>query len=1529
MNNKNLEKWAQLLLDTGKRNNLINFRDSKLSTVEVVCPDFNTFFEKISNGNTFEVFDPKKDDFDEYYFEEDDNDTKDEYVSKEDYIKRYQSKLKKSSALLYNFSNKPLASLKNIMKRGRLAIEETGVNVIYFAFGFMHWYEEEDTKTFYKAPIILIPAKIKNDSWSEPFFLSELDDEIIVNPTLHFKLKNEFGIELPEYSDLGIDEYLESISQLIQRLGWKITKEIKISSFSFLKINMYNDVISNEDIIAKNKNVLVLLGEENASLEKDIENPKIEEKGIIELHNVVDADSSQIQAIELAKSGKSFVLQGPPGTGKSQTITNIISECLYDGKKVLFVSEKLAALNVVFNKLKQNGLSDFCLELHSHKTNKKDVIDELNRTLHLDKSHVSRKADDVIKQKMQYVNKLNEYANELHKVRDIINMSFYEIFNNIAKYKEVEKIDYYLDDIESKDHKYLERSIELLDKYTAFVETIGKDYHKNVWFGLFNFDNSPMTKAIFERELRNVSVELKRLYNTLEFLDKEYGLKCNKFDDVFDFNGLIKYISSSKFMTPSLLMPKNYKMVMELLPTIKENVHMISSMKSYIDSEYTANVYKYEYQNRYNELKFTYNNILKRLFSKNYKLLLAELQPFNKLHKMNYRRAISLMHWLDEYNKNSESFKQNNEIIEPLMSDKYKGLKTDFDKLEKELSAFANYKKYNLGNLSSLTNECFKETKEVLANKETEIGKCYENIQNSFNFKTYFDAKVVSFDNLELEDLMAKVNNYIDNFDYIDNWCNFYKLYNQLKKDKLIDFVNYCIDNDFSENRITNLFNQIFYTCWAYNLMNNIPVLAELDRLEHDKIINEFITKDNYHFDINKSKIKEKLSSERPNLNLIANGSSVQIIMREAEKKRKIKPIRNLFMETKELVQKLKPCFLMSPLSVSTYLSPDFSFDVVIFDEASQIFPQDALVAIYRGKQIIVVGDSKQMPPSNFFTSSIDVDDEEDDENVSNFESILDKCSASFNQLRLKWHYRSRYEQLISFSNKNYYNNDLVTFPSSSVDKKWIGVDYLFVDGVFDHKTKTNDIEAKKVVDLIYENFAKYPERSLGVVAFSISQQNHIERLLAKKRKAEPIYEELFAQDRKEPFFIKNLETVQGDERDTIIFSVGYGKDNQGRIIHNFGPIIKMGGERRLNVAVTRAKDNVQVVSSMHHTDIDLSRTQSKGTRLLKEYLSYAENGILPLDKPLNDNEFEQNEADFEKEIGEFLVQNGYEVDMKIGCSSFKIDLGVKRPNSSDYALAIECDGLSYKSALNARDRDRLRKQVLENMGWKYYRIWSADWFKNNKVEKDRLLEAVKNAINQTPKSNNPSSKTETGFEETVSITDFKFPVYIYCDLETPEWKRKFNLNFTDALIEVLKNESPLSEEWLLKRIAYLFGREKVTSVVRDEFSALKHRAKSKGVIFNDGFIYYKDNSEVLFRISDPINLRKLEYIADEELAQGILEILKLNIKATKNDIYSLLLKQIGITRLTDQAYEALDKALIVIQDQIITDGEYLIYKEQ
>ena len=371
----------------------------------------------------------------------------------------------------------------------------------------------------------------------------------------------------------------------------------------------------------------------------------------------------------------------------------------------------------------------------------------------------------------------------------------------------------------------------------------------------------------------------------------------------------------------------------------------------------------------------------------------------------------------------------------------------------------------------------------------------------------------------------------------------------------------------------------------------------------------------------------------------------------------------------------------------------------------------------------------------------------------------------------------------------------------------------------------------------------------------------------------------------------------------------------------------RIGGERRLNVAVTRAKCNVQLVSSMHYTDIDLKRTSAEGAKLLRKYLDFAENGEIALERNVSVNPFEQFDSDFELEVCDFLRSKGFSVDTQVGCSGFRIDLGLKLPNSSDYVLAIECDGATYHSSKNARDRDRLRQEILERMGWKFYRIWSTDWFRNKSVEQLRLLEvatdAIKNPMRVEAKPSN-SRSVET-FEEAAVEKHFVFPPYKAADIYQLS-NQYLPHDFKGMVKAILEVEAPLSEELLLKRIVWCFGREKVTKVVLHAYEQQMSGYQQYGIIRKNGFLYLANGKKIQFRKSGDIE-REIKQIAPEELAAGMLEILKQNVSADKNGLYHSLAIQCGVTRVGKAINEAMDSALHMLDNSISIDGEQITLK--
>jgi very-short-patch-repair endonuclease len=1527
MNSEKLDKWADLLLDTGKRNNLINFKDTKTGTVDIVSPDSSALFARAMQSATFEVYDPKLDDD-----EDDEGKVAYQKLSRDEYIKTYEGKLKKSGQILvYNSSVNPITALKNIVKKARTAIEETGVNIAYMAFGFINW-TENNSQIVMRVPVLLAPITIINDSAIDPYRIKVMDDDLIVNPTFSFKMQNDYGFKLPDYEDEGIEEYLYKVAQLVSKLKWLVSSECKIGLFSFQKINMYKDLKDNAPTILKNTSVLTLMGESIADLIKERAAGGKASDAQAEFHNVVDADSSQTEAIEMARSGQSFVLQGPPGTGKSQTITNIIAECLSDGKKVLFVSEKLAALNVVYDKLKKAGLEEFCLELHSHKANKKVVIAELCKTLKAPKSAVSERAKAELQAKKSVQKELDQYAEELHRERPVINKSLYSLYERVSAFRSAPAVHFVIPDIENRGEEYIAEANSALKRFVEFMPSVGYDYHLNVWYGYKNPDCSYQGRLQAQADFEEVLALCAQLEGIEKITQKSFGLAINSISQAHTLRDFFALVKSSNFITPALLNLSTLESVTDAAKKLAALAREILADKKTLDEACDRDVYKLDGQNLYKKLTKQFNGFFSRLFSGEYKHIVNEIRLCkNDGKKPRYKAAVALIATLQNYQQKSEEFASSEEGVAKYFGSAYNGVTTDFVKLTNELDALGKILSAagDLGDLPKLSASDFNEEKEQFARLYTQLNECLNSYEKGErNLTASFDAN--EFDVLcsPKATLIAKFSGCLNNLDKLVNWCEFEKLIGKLNDLKLREFADKAIEMKLQPQQIVAAYMRAFYLQWVDIIVNSSPILFKLTRIPHDEAVKLFKEKDELNFEISKAQIKAGLSAARPGLDMVAQGSAIAILLREGEKKRKQKGIRTLLGEIGDLALTLKPCFLMSPLSVSTFLSPDMQFDVVVFDEASQIFPQDAIGAIYRGKQLIVVGDSKQMPPSNFFNAVAETDDDEEEEDVTDFESILDLCSTAFPQRRLKWHYRSRCEELISFSNKNFYENDLITFPSSKEKSVGRGVDYIYVDGVFDRKSKTNRVEAERIVDLVFENIEKYPDRSLGVVAFSISQQNLIDKLISKRRKADQSAEEFFRSDKAEPFFVKNLETVQGDERDTIIFSIAYAKDAQGRLLLNFGPVNKEGGERRLNVAVTRAKYNVQVVASIHYTDIDLTRTKSVGARLLREYLDYAENGNIALERAISLNQFEQFESEFEMEVCEFLREKGYRVDTQVGCSSFRIDLAIRHPDSSDYVLAIECDGATYHSSKNARDRDRLRQEILERMGWKFYRIWSTDWFRNKSVEKERLLRAVKDAIeNPTVKQTGDETCEAQSFDEAAVEKHFKFPEYVKAD--ELKLAKQYRNNVMSVVLAILELEAPVSEEWLLKRIVFMFGREKVTNVVRDEYKRRMYNCERYGITRRSGFLYLRAKEVPMLRVPNPKGKaeREIKYIALEELANGMMAILKQNLSVEKSGMFKLIAQQLGFSRMGDAIEERFESALKLISADIEINGDTLSLK--
>ncbi|SEB45486.1 DUF4011 domain-containing protein [Paenibacillus sp. GP183] len=594
---------------------------------------------------------------------------------------------------------------------------------------------------------------------------------------------------------------------------------------------------------------------------------------------------------------------------------------------------------------------------------------------------------------------------------------------------------------------------------------------------------------------------------------------------------------------------------------------------------------------------------------------------------------------------------------------------------------------------------------------------------------TIFENK--TFRQTDLSNSIEKLNVWAEESYRLEEWTALKRILIDAKSFGIEEFVEQIKElKDSQKFSITELFLKRFYKLWLDFAYEALPNLANFNIDQHKRLISEFKRLDQSQLTANGARVHGILNNKKSTIiNSIAKGSQLTTLNKELAKKRH-KAIRKLFSEIPDLLLALKPCIMMSPMSVSQFIDPTIlGFDLVIFDEASQLCSEDAIGSIFRGKQIIIAGDKKQLPPTKFFGTSIEEDEEfmdEEDESNDSYESVLDEASIFMKERPLLWHYRSKNESLIAFSNREIYEDELYTFPSSTSGSNE-GVSLVYVpEGIYERSTsRRNLIEAKVVASLVFDHIRRSPRRSLGVIAFSEAQQQAIYDQVQALRKASPQFEEFFGEDKSEPFFVKNLENVQGDERDTIFFSVGYGKDSTGVLHYNFGPLNKPGGERRLNVAVTRAKYEIKLVSSILHSDLDDSKLNKRGPQLLKSYLYYAKTG-----GEFTANTGIQNNGEFdsplEQDVYEALTSRGVILRKQVGCSSYRIDLAVVDPNNpGSYLLGIECDGAAYHSSKTARDRDRLRQEVLESLGWKIHRIWSQDWFRRKREEIDKILSTL------------------------------------------------------------------------------------------------------------------------------------------------------------------------------------------------------------
>jgi very-short-patch-repair endonuclease len=685
----------------------------------------------------------------------------------------------------------------------------------------------------------------------------------------------------------------------------------------------------------------------------------------------------------------------------------------------------------------------------------------------------------------------------------------------------------------------------------------------------------------------------------------------------------------------------------------------------------------------------------------------------------------------------------------------------------------------------------------------------------------------VVIDDLSIQDLATWTQELCTRLGELEQWTELHGIKSDLERRGLGGIFDEVLEKNVASTEVVPAFLAKFYRQWLDATYAKDPVLMRFQVHEHESLLETFRDLDRDSIDGAYKRIRTKLleDPERPRIASISAppSSELGILLREASRKRPRMPLRQLFRKIPRVLRRIKPCVMMSPLAVSTYLdSPDLEFDVVIFDEASQVRPYDAIGAIYRGKQLLVAGDQKQLPPTRFFDAldadsdrDEEVDDNDDAGSMSEFESILDKCcSLGMPRKRLRWHYRSRRESLITFSNRFIYDNELITFPSVLDTQGSSAVTHHYVPNGRWIPNKSgggfNPVEAEELVKLVVQQLEQEPDKSLGVITFNQAQQMVVDEKLKGIAKNRPDLAELLSEGRDEAVFVKNIETVQGDERDVIILGIVYGFNAENKFAMRFGPLNQQGGERRLNVAVTRARHKTIVVSSFQPDQIDLKRTSAHGAMLLRNYLDFANRGVGALDSASTESVDVENDSEFEAAVEAALKSKGLDIRRQIGCSGFRIDLAVVHPTyPGRYILGIECDGATYHSSVTARDRDRLRQEVLEGLGWTFCRIWSTDWVRNPERQINRVMAAYEEALSLADSPPIDTAKTDT---DKGSDAPPEEPVILKIAADTSRRAAYANIDavpedaIQNAILQILRQCGRTTRDDLIKAVARQLG---------------------------------------------------------------------------------------------------------------------------
>jgi superfamily I DNA and/or RNA helicase/very-short-patch-repair endonuclease len=1177
------------------------------------------------------------------------------------------------SSLLHPETSLDIAnkSADKLNKKQNYFLEELGVSPINLAIGLAKWDEpalpDDDNKSkMTNAPVFLLPLEIEKSKLGSDIWKLRATQDLKINGVLVHAAESA-GIKFNE------DEFLESLSEqvsleiLVAKLedvknrlkglrDFSIDISIHLAAFSYQDEAIYRDLADVEAILASDV-ARALAGDAEAILKlQDIKEVQIDAPDRLapSLENLIlDADSSQIEAINSALAGNTLVIEGPPGTGKSQTISNLLAECLAQNKRVLFVAQKRAAIDAVLKRLSEKGLDALVLDVHEASRGPQvaaqlaDSYSNMRQTPPVDLSKVHEELvvsrDKLVGMRDAFVAELRGLGLNLAELRSL----YYSIPTEFFPDWQI-KADL-LSRLSTEDHRAVKTAITAVAESGGFserFETSSESWNVNL---------------VRTRSDLTALIEESRLFEsfTLGKIEELAGGRVSSSASISDLVREARRVALGGWLDS--IAPKLVKKARS--PRLLVSMRLARGLN--VDES------------------LTWTEKLKGSISSSY------LLPKNP----ELAREVLALH------------------LE---------LQSLGDPVQAVLDA-ARLNHQDWQESLAITAQAIRLTRSVQ-------GLELETISAS-DFSTHLNG-------LSKDARQFKIATYWENFDFLAS---------KGLEGLIPDLRAHGAKRGLKVDDFERVFDAAASKSLIESALSYDPRLQGADSQTIERVSKRFKASDKKHIEQNSLKIKRIAATNFKNA-VDSHPLESVFLEGEARKKRAHKPLRTLITKAPNLMFAAKPIWAMSPIQVASYLPRRQMFDLVIFDEASQVKPEMAIPAVIRGETLVVAGDSNQLPPTNFFSGGgleylgEDLADDELESTTRDSESILEAMERVIGskKRRLLWHYRSRDERLIALSNIEIYGNSLTTFPAS--DSHDAVEHVLVLKGKHQPvASESQNDEVAKVLDLIKLHVLQRPEESLGVITFGTSHLQKLEIAIQRERSSNAELDNWIEGQVTEPFFLKNLERVQGDERDAIIISTGYGKDANGKMNLRWGPLNSENGRRRLNVAITRAKRRMTLVTNFSLAELSNQNVRSgTGVELFKKFLDYMGNkgaeyqhasSLIPMNP-------------FELDIKRKLEAQGMSLVSQFGVGGYRIDFAVRDPRDPDkFVLAIEADGASYHSSHIARERDRLRQMLLESRGWNFHRIWSTDWFRDPDSEVSRVLESYSAAISGSfPTESNDTS---------------------------------------------------------------------------------------------------------------------------------------------------------------------------------------------